>query len=89
MNIYIPNVNETRQVSIDIVSVVLSTIGFGGVVYGVSVGGDHGWTSMTVIGTIIVGLIALILFAIRQTKMENPMLNLKHLNTHYLCLALR
>ncbi|MFP3510063.1 DHA2 family efflux MFS transporter permease subunit [Peribacillus sp. SIMBA_075] len=75
--IYIPNVNENRQVSIDIVSVVLSTIGFGGVVYGVSVGGDHGWTSMTVIGTIIVGVIALILFAIRQTKMENPMLNLK------------
>lgn len=75
--IYIPNVNDTRQVSIDIVSVVLSTIGFGGVVYGVSVGGDHGWTDMTVIGTIIVGLIALILFAIRQTKMENPMLNLK------------
>ncbi|MED3984981.1 DHA2 family efflux MFS transporter permease subunit [Peribacillus simplex] len=75
--IYIPNVNETRQVSIDIVSVVLSTIGFGGVVYGVSVGGDHGWTDMTVIGTIIVGLIALILFAIRQTKMDNPMLNLK------------
>ena len=75
--IYIPNVNETRKVSIDILSVVLSTIGFGGVVYGVSVGGDHGWTSMTVIGTIIVGLIALILFAIRQTKMENPMLNLK------------
>ncbi len=75
--LYIPNVNETRQVSIDILSVVLSTIGFGGVVYGVSVGGDHGWASMTVIGTIIVGLIALILFAIRQTKMENPMLNLK------------
>jgi DHA2 family lincomycin resistance protein-like MFS transporter len=75
--IYIPNVNETRKVSIDILSVVLSTIGFGGVVYGVSVGGDHGWTSMTVIGTIIVGLIALILFAIRQSKMENPMLNLK------------
>ncbi|WP_307272834.1 DHA2 family efflux MFS transporter permease subunit [Peribacillus sp. V2I11] len=75
--IYIPNVNETRQVSIDILSVVLSTIGFGGVVYGVSVGGDHGWTDMTVICTIIVGLIALILFAIRQTKMENPMLILK------------
>ncbi|MBO0998106.1 DHA2 family efflux MFS transporter permease subunit [Bacillus sp. SD075] len=75
--LYIPNVNETRQVSIDILSVLLSTIGFGGVVYGVSVGGDHGWTDMTVIGTIIVGLISLILFAIRQTKMENPMLNLK------------
>ncbi|MGM9944878.1 MAG: DHA2 family efflux MFS transporter permease subunit [Lysinibacillus sp.] len=75
--IYIPNVNEIRQVSIDILSVVLSTIGFGGVVYGVSVGGENGWTSTTVLATIIVGLIALIFFAIRQTKMEHPMLNLK------------
>lgn len=74
---YIPNVNEIRQVSINLLSVVLSTIGFGGVVYGVSVGGDLGWTSTTVIGTIVVGLIALVLFAIRQTKMEHPMLNLK------------
>lgn len=74
---YIPNVNEVRKVSIDILSVVLSTIGFGGVVYGVSVGGDLGWTSATVIISIIVGVIALILFALRQTKMEHPMLNLK------------
>ena len=74
---YIPNVNEIRKVSIDILSVVLSTIGFGGVVYGVSVGGDLGWASVTVIISIIVGLIALILFALRQTKMEHPMLNLK------------
>lgn len=76
-NIFIPNVNEIRKVSIDVLSVVLSTIGFGGVVYGVSVGGDLGWTSTTVLGTIIVGLIALILFAIRQMKMAQPMLNLR------------
>ncbi|WP_019240626.1 MULTISPECIES: DHA2 family efflux MFS transporter permease subunit [Bacillus] len=75
--IFIPNVNEVRKVSIDILSVVLSTIGFGGVVYGVSVGGDLGWTNTTVLVAIIVGLIALLIFAIRQTKMEHPMLNLK------------
>ena len=75
--IYIPNVNEIRNVSIDILSVILSTIGFGGIVYGVSVGGEFGWTSMTVLISIIAGLIALILFAIRQTKMDHPMLNLK------------
>lgn len=74
---YIPNVNEIRQVSIDLLSVVLSTIGFGGVVYGVSVGGEIGWTSATVLGTIVVGVIALVWFAIRQTRMEYPMLNLK------------
>ncbi|OCA91901.1 DHA2 family efflux MFS transporter permease subunit [Pseudobacillus wudalianchiensis] len=75
--IYLPNVNEVRKVSIDAVSVILSTIGFGGIVYGFSVSGDAGWTSSTVLGAIIVGGMALIIFAVRQTKMETPMLNLK------------
>ncbi|MFP5113961.1 DHA2 family efflux MFS transporter permease subunit [Bacillaceae bacterium C204] len=76
--VYLPNVNEIRKISIDVVSVILSTIGFGGIVYGVSAGGEHGgWTSSSVIVSIIVGFIALILFAVRQTKMETPMLNLK------------
>lgn len=75
--VYLPNVNEIRKVSIDVLSVILSTIGFGGIVYGVSVAGDFGWSSPAVYGTIIIGLIALIIFGIRQTKMENPMLNLK------------
>ena len=75
--IYLPNVNEVRKVSIDAISVILSTIGFGGIVYGFSVSGVEGWTSVTVLGTIIVGVLAIILFAIRQMKMENPMMNLK------------
>lgn len=74
---YLPNVNEVRKVSIDTLSVILSTIGFGGIVYGVSVSGEAGWTSPTVMGTIIIGVAALIIFSIRQTKMENPMLNLR------------
>lgn len=75
--IYLRNVNEVRKVSIDVLSVVLSTIGFGGIVYGFSVSGELGWTSMTVLGTILTGLAALVLFSIRQTRMESPMLNLK------------
>lgn len=75
--VYLPNVNEIRKVSIDAISIVLSTIGFGGVVYGVSVAGDFGWTSTIVLGSIIVGVIALIMFVIRQMKMKNPMLNLR------------
>ncbi|GIP41410.1 lincomycin resistance protein LmrB [Paenibacillus sp. J31TS4] len=74
---YLPNVNEVQKVLIDVRSVALSTIGFGGVVYGVSVGGDHGWTSVAVWGCVLVGLLALLAFSIRQTKLEHPMLNLK------------
>ena len=73
--------NEVRKVSIDALSVILSTIGFGGIVYGFSVSGVHGWTSATVLGSIIIGLVALILFAIRQTKMETPMMNLRAFKT--------
>ena len=80
-HIYLPNVNEVRKVSIDALSVILSTIGFGGIVYGFSVSGVHGWTSATVLGSIIIGLVALILFAIRQTKMETPMMNLRAFKT--------
>lgn len=75
--IYLPNVSEIRKVSIDALSVMLSTIGFGGIVYGFSVSGVEGWTSGTVLGTIIVGVLAILLFAIRQMKMEHPMLNLR------------
>lgn len=74
---YLPNVNEIRKVSIDAASVILSTIGFGGLVYGVSVAEDIGWTSWEVMGSIVIGVIALILFAFRQLNMEQPMLNLK------------
>ena len=62
--------NEIRKVSIDALSVILSTIGFGGIVYGFSVSGEVGWTSTTVLGSIIIGFVALIIFAIRQMKME-------------------
>lgn len=75
--IFILNVNEIRKVSIDSLSVILSTIGFGSIVYGVSVGGEVGWFSLTVVSTVLVGAIALVLFAVRQTKMDTPILNLK------------
>nr|WP_243458226.1 DHA2 family efflux MFS transporter permease subunit [Sporosarcina sp. Te-1] len=75
--VFIPNVNEIRKVSIDLLSVVLSTVGFGGVVYGVSSGGSLGWTDAIVLGSIGIGFMALILFAIRQVRMPEPMLNLR------------
>jgi len=74
---YIPNVNEVRKISLDTLSVILSTIGFGGIVYGFSVSGDNGWTSSIVIGSIIIGLMGIILFSMRQMKMEQPMMNLR------------
>src|SRR5699024_8568728 len=39
------NVTELKKPKLDILSVILSTIGFGGLLYGFSIAGDMGWSS--------------------------------------------
>lgn len=71
------NVTELKKPKIDILSIVLSTIGFGGVVYGFSHAGEGGgWGDPVVIVAIAVGVLSLILFSVRQLRMEQPMMNL-------------
>ncbi|MEK3796753.1 DHA2 family efflux MFS transporter permease subunit [Peribacillus sp. FSL H8-0477] len=74
---YMQNVSTITKPKIDVLSIVLSTIGFGGIVYGFSSAGENGWTSSIVISSIIIGLVALLLFSLRQFKMEQPMLDLR------------
>ena len=70
------NVLPNRPVTIDYFSVVLSTIGFGGLLYGCSMASSKGWDDITVYGTIIVGIIAIAVFIMRQFKLEQPLLDL-------------
>ncbi|WP_042474830.1 DHA2 family efflux MFS transporter permease subunit [Bacillus ndiopicus] len=70
------NVMPTREVTIDYLSLLLSTIGFGGLLYGFSMAGSKGWGELEVYGTIIIGALGLITFIIRQLKLEEPLLNL-------------
>lgn len=66
--------NENQR--LDLLSVVLSTLGFGSLLYGFSSVGDHGWGSTTVIASLCIGAVFTILFAWRQLKMENPFLDI-------------
>nr|WP_303984941.1 DHA2 family efflux MFS transporter permease subunit [Niallia circulans] len=76
-SMFMQNVTTLTKPKIDILSIILSTIGFGGIVYGFSNAGEGGgWGSLEVIISIAIGLIALIFFAIRQVKSEQPMMNL-------------
>ncbi|MDP4086322.1 MAG: DHA2 family efflux MFS transporter permease subunit [Bacillota bacterium] len=68
---------EKVDIRLDFLSLVLSSIAFGGLLYGFSSAGDKGWDSLQVYGTISAGAISLVLFIIRQNKMEKPMLNFK------------
>ncbi|WJH34421.1 DHA2 family efflux MFS transporter permease subunit [Paenibacillus sp. CC-CFT747] len=75
---YLDNVTEVTKSRVDLLSVALSTIGFGGVVFGFSKAGEgsEGWTSPIVLTSILVGAAALLLFSLRQKTMSEPMMNL-------------
>jgi len=76
---FLENVTEVTRPRIDLLSVALSTIGFGGVVFGFSKAGEgaEGWGSQVVLATIVTGVVALLLFVLRQLSMREPMMNLR------------
>ena len=77
--INIENVGKITKPKIDTLSLVLSTIAFGGIVYGLSsVGeGEGGWGSPVVITTLVAGTVALLLFIWRQFTLKEPIVNLR------------
>ncbi|WP_456276245.1 DHA2 family efflux MFS transporter permease subunit [Bacillus sp. AK128] len=76
---FMENVTVPTKPRIDILSILLSTIGFGGIVYGFSSAGEGGggWGEPVVVFSITIGILSLLVFSIRQTKMTQPMLNLR------------
>lgn len=66
---------EKVDIRLDFTSVVLSSLGFGGLLYGFSSAGNFGWASPYVYGTIVLGTVSLIWFILRQFKLDRPMLN--------------
>ncbi|MNC09996.1 putative multidrug resistance protein EmrY [compost metagenome] len=76
--LFMQNVTEVTKPKIDVLSIVLSSVGFGGVVFGFSSAGEaEGWGSPKVIIAIAIGVVALVLFVIRQMTMKQPMINLR------------
>lgn len=71
------NVTEQRNPKVDVLSIILSTLGFGGLLYGFSTAGSTGWVSEQVIISMVVGLCSLVLFITRQSKLEQPILQFK------------
>ncbi|WP_158736261.1 MDR family MFS transporter [Alteribacillus sp. YIM 98480] len=71
------NVTEQRYPKVDILSIVLSTLGFGGILYGFSSAGSTGWGSIPVVLTMAVGIVCLVLFSFRQFQLSQPILELR------------
>ncbi len=61
----------------DIPSIILSTIGFGGLLFGFSSAGDYGWSSPYVIVPLVIGPISLVSFILRQFQLAQPILEFR------------
>src|SRR5690625_1047712 len=69
------NITPNSKIKLDVFSIILSSIGFGGLLFGFSSVADYGWSSIYVYGTIAIGVCALVIFILRQMQMEEPMLD--------------
>lgn len=71
------NVTNRTFPKLDSLSIILSTLGFGGLLYGFSSAGNSGWASMQVVLPLIIGALALVWFIFRQLKLEQPILEFR------------
>ena len=70
--VFLKNVGERKNPQLDVASVILSTIAFGGLLYGFSSASSLGWTSP---------IVCLVCFVRRSLSIENPLLELTTLKT--------
>ncbi|MGY4691540.1 MDR family MFS transporter [Salibacterium sp. K-3] len=73
----IQNVTELTKPKIDVPSIILSSFGFGGILYGFSTVAESGWSGPSVLVSIFGGLVVLFFFIRRQLRLHVPMLEFR------------
>ncbi|MEI3598210.1 MULTISPECIES: MDR family MFS transporter [unclassified Oceanobacillus] len=71
------NVTKQTKPKLDVLSIILSTFGFGGILYAFSIAGSAGWGSMEVLIGFGVGITTLAWFITRQFKLDQPILEFR------------
>ena len=71
------NVTERTLPHLDVLSLILSTFGFGGLLFGLSSAGNTGWSSPEVLISLGIGAVALVWFVRRQLWLTEPLLELR------------
>ncbi|MFZ0369817.1 MAG: DHA2 family efflux MFS transporter permease subunit, partial [Halobacillus sp.] len=71
------NVTELKNPKVDIPSIIMSSVGFGSLLYGFTSAGNNGWDSPVTMTALGVGAVALTLFITRQLRMHHPMLEFR------------
>lgn len=78
-NKYLMNITAVTKPKIDILSIIYSSIGFGGIVFGFSSAGEseYGFLTPSVLLILSVGGICLLLFSMRQLKIHDPLIDIR------------
>ncbi|MEH7335615.1 DHA2 family efflux MFS transporter permease subunit [Neobacillus drentensis] len=74
---WMKDVTKVTNPKFDFLGFLFSTLGFGFLLYGFSEAGNDGWSSRTVVISLIIGIISLICFVWRELTAEKPMLDLR------------
>ncbi|WP_226579741.1 MDR family MFS transporter [Halobacillus litoralis] len=76
---FLQNVGEVTRPKADVLSILLSSIGIGGLVYGFSSAGEsgEGFSSIRTLLIITVGVLSILVFVLRQLKLEEPLLDVR------------
>ncbi|WP_088033863.1 MDR family MFS transporter [Evansella clarkii] len=71
------NVTELKNPKVDPVSIMLSTFGFGGLLYGFTSAGNNGWGSPQTVIFLFFGALMIFIFVKRQLGLNHPMLEFR------------
>ncbi len=78
---FLPESKSSTRSKVDFVGVILSALGISGITYGAIQAGSHGWGSSEVLGSIIAGIIFIILLVIWEKRVirhkHHPLIELK------------
>ncbi|OPJ64803.1 MDR family MFS transporter [Clostridium oryzae] len=75
--LFLENVSLITKPQIDYLSILLSTIGFGGIIYGISIVGDLGRNVINIVLFFVIGIVALVIFSKRQLSLKQPILEIR------------
>ncbi|MCM3671400.1 multidrug efflux MFS transporter [Mesobacillus maritimus] len=71
------NVTEVSRPKMDVLSILLSSFGFGGLLFGFTSAGNIGWLAPLTLLSLTVGVISLTIFILRQFRLDHPMLEFR------------
>lgn len=85
---WVQDVLKPENITLDVLSVCLVALGLGSLLYSIGRLGEVGQNLSVTILIICLGLVLLFLFAKRQFKLKNPLLDLRVFKTNKFCLGM-